>query len=1636
MSEIALRTYVEQLDSLIERKQIDEVLAHCRHILSLYPKHLDTYRMLGKALLEKGRHTDAADIFQRVLSVAPDDFIAHVGMSIVREDEANLDSAIWHMERAFENSPSNGAIQQEVCRLYGRRDGVTPPKARLTRGALARMYSQGGLFLQAEAELKSALSEDSDRIDLLTVLARVYWQSGQPAEAAQVCAAILQKLPYSFEANRILSGIFREQDRAAEAAAYRLRLEALDPYEAFVTSGQNGHSARKVDAGRITLQRLEYVPGADDGGSPDWLTSIGAKFEEPQTKPAEATPEWLNNDSEATAPIAPADVPMAAELPDWLRDLQPLPPSAAISPEPAVPGAPDWLRDLGLGSSPLPADQPENEDLPDWLKTATGPLPAEAVPDWMLPAFKEPSEPAEALPSAESDEELPSWLAGLTSAEPLAESPAETDSAASDTADPLGAWLGGAPPARDEELPDWMRPAEDQPGAAVPEGTAQAGDQPEPILPALAFGLADTLIGMTPAAETPASADDSDVEAWLEPAAASTEAVVETPSGLGALEPVEDLPDWLRAAANSDPTAASLPEWMRSGPIGEAGPPEAPSASSPMPQPAELDDETLAWLQTSAAASAPAEADEPPWAESVPADLAQAPVDQPLGSAEIAAPAEVPSESALVSEPAELAAPLDDSLPDWLRAPEGSLQTPASPEVEELTSPIAQVDDVVPDWLRAPDASALPPSPPELPEWLRVVAATAPLPDALANPPSDSLGVSGEPPSPAELELPGYLQPASADAIARSEQPFRFDDDTDDEEFYDEPDEPDLVLPAEIPAWLQALAPIAPDPTPAVAELPAAEPVDAPLLAGAPAYSDPVASVEGDTPAWLADLGTGSAQAETPPWLAEITGQAVEVPPTESLVVPASEADLSDQPAVDLPPWAQAEAPGPTDTIASWLQSRSAPQPAVPAPAEPMAERDEPAPDAVPDMPDLAQAEAAALSAAEPEGQVTSEASPDLPPWAQIETPGATDTIVSWLSAKSPVDDVPAWMSSAGEAAVEAEPAEAAAEIAAEGPQPEAEIAAGEIDEDEALRWLEGLAAQQGARPEELITAPEDRPIETPAWIAAQQGAEIEAPSLEAEAALGEPESAEVTPESDAALPDWLRAPEAQPATPAWLAEALGEPAPASQLEPETLPAETPVAQVPSAEAPSLEAWLGQMEQAMPPEPLADTAPTKPRRPPAEAVAPEPEPVTEMSAVAEPMSAEPDLAEMDADEALRWLEGLAERQGADPDALITAPEERTTETPAWIAAIAAEAEVAAPEPAIAEASFGADEHVETELADVGFVDEAPEPALAEESYGAEEPLEPELAEAEAALSVDLAGLAAMVPAEPEGLPPASAPVEQPPPVTELEAEDEAMRWLEGLAARQGAQADELITAPEERLTETPAWILADAEQEPEPAPLAEPEPADSFAQPEWLRAEPPVEAAPEPAVMEASAAEPETLALPAEAPAPEPFIPVPPPSAPPTRRPETGDLGRLSRLAERLAETRRAREAEIEARFAEQRAEQEAARRLVQERMESKRVEAEAVTTGPLAAEAAPALVAQRTPSTPAPSPDYAAEAERYTAWIASGQHVDQAIRELETMVNQHKPTAPVLRVLGDAYVRQDRLGEALDAYRMALERL
>ena len=143
MAKISLNQYFKQLAGLVNDGAFEAVIGHAQHILKTYPRNVATYRYLGQALLGKARYKEAGDIFLRVLSSVPDDLLAHAGMTEVYKDQRQVDRAIWHLERAFEQAPNNVAIQDELRELYARcgfrtwlreLEGEAPrPRARIAR---------------------------------------------------------------------------------------------------------------------------------------------------------------------------------------------------------------------------------------------------------------------------------------------------------------------------------------------------------------------------------------------------------------------------------------------------------------------------------------------------------------------------------------------------------------------------------------------------------------------------------------------------------------------------------------------------------------------------------------------------------------------------------------------------------------------------------------------------------------------------------------------------------------------------------------------------------------------------------------------------------------------------------------------------------------------------------------------------------------------------------------------------------------------------------------------------------------------------------------------------------------------------------------------------------------------------------------------------------------------------------------------------------------------------------------------------------------------------------------------------------------------------------------------------------------
>ncbi len=691
MSKISLRAYNREIEGLIEQNQFDQAIAHARHILKFYPKHIQTYRLLGKAYLESQRFVEATDLFQRVLSAVPDDFISHVGMSIIREDEGNLDEAIWHMERAFEVQPANSAIQKELRRLYGRRDGLEPPKVRLTRGALARMYLKGELYPQAIAELRAALAEDPQRADLLTLLTQAYFAAGMRVEAAETCSTLIKRLPYSLEANRILAEILANSERAAEADTYRHRVFALEPYYAYITPATP--SLDKVPDTTITLEKLVWSPGqplAELPAQPDWATTLGVNLGEAIPTQEEPQPQWLDetvitsaSSADVGEKIAPFEMPRSEEvippqqpeeepIPDWMKEAGWQPASEAgekspdttlegeVSGEDLVPGEiPEWLQAIApkeppLGEETAPPGQeetpPEIRPLPPWLEE-TPPGATDSVAVWL--SEKQPTSPEESGADLESGEpiEIPDWLKELEPTEPTT--------------------------------------PEEQPQASIPPFETLLEEetqwQAEPLIPP--FESESQAETVEPAMETetqPLTGETGDEEAlaWLE-GLAEKQGIEETPL-IGAEEEVEAPAEWvLEASAGNqeeelipaDTEKAEVPEWLK-----EAFEAELPPQTTELSPETETSEEIPDWLRTAMTGTTTPE--------------------EPIASAV----AGVPPVDLLSEEPAE-------AIPEWLRQPEDQSE-PEATVGGPITSLPTQTE--IPSEAALPEASlAAEPTPEE-----------------------------------------------------------------------------------------------------------------------------------------------------------------------------------------------------------------------------------------------------------------------------------------------------------------------------------------------------------------------------------------------------------------------------------------------------------------------------------------------------------------------------------------------------------------------------------------------------------------------------------------------------------------------------------------------------------------------------------------------------------------------------------------------------------------------------------------------------------------------------------------------------------------------------------------------------------
>jgi tetratricopeptide (TPR) repeat protein len=607
MANIPLRAYEKMIEESIEQNHLQEAVAHCKHILKTYPKCISTYRILGKAFLEGKSYSETADVFKRVLTVFPDDFISHVGMSLVRENENNLDAAIWHMELAFDSQPSNITIQEELKRLFGRRDGTHPTKIRLTRGALVRMYARGELYQQAIAEINSALSEDVKRMDLEVFLAKMYFLSGDQKSAIDLCQKLEKEAPYCYEVNKILFETSPNANHADKNNPYAVRLMELDPYEGFINA--RFPTLEDIPDDKVLIDELTDLSTISSAREDAWVSNLNNEWEKPSFIPEPVMNAF--SDQPSPEPSTPSSVPSPENISGDLNS--PAFPTPFGDPKSQNSKSEDWLSELSdsaVSDKPdeTPHDHAAPADVPDWLSSL---VPEDGNSEPVAPV----ASPSPAFMGFDSDAVLDENSSDQSKSEPTQNQSMESGQTKQPADDSdLPDWLKNfegektSEPVSQDDLPDWLNSLDAKPKTSEPAVQAFADQEPtpnngKPGASVFSFDEPEATAPQPPLENNPADFLAPEVPASTE--SNGPEEPVEQPVA----EKAEgDIPDWIRMLHNSeekDAAAISAAVETPAEDLPKAVLPQEPAADDTGFEPASPDqaisdktgDDLLDWLR-------------------------------------------------------------------------------------------------------------------------------------------------------------------------------------------------------------------------------------------------------------------------------------------------------------------------------------------------------------------------------------------------------------------------------------------------------------------------------------------------------------------------------------------------------------------------------------------------------------------------------------------------------------------------------------------------------------------------------------------------------------------------------------------------------------------------------------------------------------------------------------------------------------------------------------------------------------------------------------------------------------------------------------------------------------------------------
>lgn len=302
-------TALEKRLSTSSAEEVERVLEEARALRRMHPEAVRVLRLEAHASLRAQRWSEAAEVFERVVSIVPTDGAALAGLAHALHQLGRTAEAAAAARQALDYLPHAEGVRAV---LGGACEGNAAYRAALLNLRVGRLS-------QAVRRLQSLAQANPDRLDMRLMASLALWRVGAYIVAAEQCMALLDTAPDVLAAHVVLGDVWHRAGASSLASWHWSVVARFDPDHSEVRAlfgqqtpaallqGQTSlaYGAEHTPQAALTLNlrlREEETPQLAPSWSKAWLPLVDSDTHEevnmPQM-PAEQVAAWDSLEDQA-----------------------------------------------------------------------------------------------------------------------------------------------------------------------------------------------------------------------------------------------------------------------------------------------------------------------------------------------------------------------------------------------------------------------------------------------------------------------------------------------------------------------------------------------------------------------------------------------------------------------------------------------------------------------------------------------------------------------------------------------------------------------------------------------------------------------------------------------------------------------------------------------------------------------------------------------------------------------------------------------------------------------------------------------------------------------------------------------------------------------------------------------------------------------------------------------------------------------------------------------------------------------------------------------------------------------------------------------------------------------------------------